>query len=104
MLDKGSGGLTYQCGEDALVRVLPDAVAAGQEQTAPSHLDTAVSVDISSEIGDPPGPAAGMTPLTMFSLTFGNVPSAFIVPAPFDAGMTPMPPSNLARKSRSSAH
>ena len=47
------------------------------------------------------GPAPGGTPLTMFSLTFGNVPSGFAGPAPFDTGMTPMPPSNLARKSRS---
>src|SRR5258706_5416902 len=47
------------------------------------------------------GPAPGKTPLTMFSLTLGNVPSGFTGPAPFATGMTPMPPSNLARNSRS---
>jgi hypothetical protein len=34
----------------------------------------------------------------MFSFTLGNVPSAFAGPAPFDAGRTPIPPSNFARK------
>jgi hypothetical protein len=58
MLDERSGGFTNQSGEDALIGVLPDAVAAGQEQTAPSHLDMSDAVNVRSEFGDPPGPGA----------------------------------------------
>ena len=58
MLDERSGGLADQCGEDALVGVLADAVAARQEQAVPSDLDPAVDVDIGSEIRDPPGAGA----------------------------------------------
>src|SRR5215471_16566074 len=46
------------------------------------------------------GPPPGFTPRTTFSFTFGNVPSGFTGPAPFDTGITPIPPSNCARKPR----
>jgi hypothetical protein len=49
-------GFTEQRGEDALVGILADGIAVGQEQAAPSDLDTTVGVDVGSEIGDPPGP------------------------------------------------
>ena len=45
----------------------------------------------------------GKTPLTTFGLAFGSVPSGFAGPAPFDTGMTPMPPSNLTTESPSCA-
>src|SRR5207248_1278725 len=61
-LDKGSCGFTDQCREDALVGVLTDAIAAAQEQAATSDPETAVSVDVRSEIGDPPDRGGGSDP------------------------------------------
>ena len=58
MLDERSRGFTDQSREDALICVLADAVAAGQEQAAPSDLDMAGGVDLGSEIGDSPRPGA----------------------------------------------
>jgi hypothetical protein len=57
--DKRRRGLTNQRSKDALVRVLPDGIAAGQEQAAPSDSDTAVEVNFGSEVGDPPRTGAG---------------------------------------------
>src|SRR6185436_574852 len=54
VLDERSGGLADQCGEHALIGVLADAVAAGEEQAAPPDRDAAVDVDGGSEIGDSP--------------------------------------------------
>src|SRR5438445_1522816 len=53
-LDKRGRGFTNQRSKDALVRVLPDGIAAGQEQAAPSDPDTAVDIHFGSEVGDPP--------------------------------------------------
>src|SRR6185503_3790980 len=39
-------------------------------------------------------------PRTMFSFTFGNVPSGLAGPATLATGMTPTPPSNPATRSR----
>src|SRR5437762_2341587 len=61
-LDKGSRGFTDQCREDALDGILTDAVAAAKEQAATSDLETAVSVDVGSEIGDPPDGGGGLDP------------------------------------------
>ena len=58
MLDERRRSLTNQGREDTLIGVRPDAVAAGQEQAAPSHLDAAGGVDVGPKVGDPPGPGA----------------------------------------------
>ena len=44
--DKWSRRFADQCREDLLIGVLPDAVAAGQQQAASSYLDASVKVDV----------------------------------------------------------
>ena len=68
VLDERSGGFTNQRGEDALIGVLPDAVAAGQEQTAPLTLICPTLSTSARSSAILQGPAPGLTPLTTFSL------------------------------------
>src|SRR6185369_3223881 len=60
VLDERSGGFADERSEDALIGVLADAVAAGEEQAASAHRDPAVDVDVGSKAGDAPGPRAGV--------------------------------------------
>ena len=83
---------TDQRRKDPLIEVCPDEIAIGEKQPAPPDSDPAIGVDVGPETPDPPRARAGWTPLT-----------AFTSPVAFDTGITPMPPSNLARKSRSCA-
>jgi hypothetical protein len=79
-LDKRSRGFTKHRGKDALVGVLPDGIAAGQEQTAPSDLNTAVGVEVASEIGDPPGLTDGFT-TNIWALSTTTAPVALPISA-----------------------
>ena len=85
-LDEGSCCFTDQRGEDAGVRVRPDRVAARQQQAASVDLDTSIHLDLGRRSVITQIWPAGVTPRTMFRVTFGKLPSAFGVPATFETG------------------
>ena len=67
VLDEGSRRLANQRREHALVGVRADAIAAGEEQTAPSDPDAPVASTSALRLAILHGPAPGLTPLTMFA-------------------------------------